>query len=36
VKTDQLMKIAFPKGTIDIFHKSQMGSLTRTVINLGE
>jgi len=34
VKTDQLMKIAFPKGTIDIFHKSQMGSL-KDVFKLG-
>jgi len=28
------MKIAFPKGTIDIFHKSQMGSL-KDVFKLG-
>ena len=34
MKTDQLMKIAFPKGTIDIFHKSQMGSL-KDVFKLG-
>ena len=34
MKTDQLMEIAFPKGTIDIFHKSQMGSL-KDVFKLG-
>jgi glycerol-3-phosphate cytidylyltransferase-like family protein len=28
------MEIAFPKGTIDIFHKSQMGSL-KDVFKLG-
>ncbi len=34
MKTDQLMQIAFPKGIIDIFHNSQMGSL-KDVFKLG-
>ena len=34
MKTDQLMQIAFPKGTIDIYHNSQMGSL-KDVFKLG-
>jgi len=29
MKTDQLMKIAFPLGDLDIFHKSQWGNLTQ-------
>jgi hypothetical protein len=29
MKTDQLMKVAFPLGDLDIFHKSQWGNLTQ-------
>ena len=27
MKTDQLMSVSFVNGTIDIFHKTQMGNL---------
>ncbi len=32
MKTDQLMSVSFPNGTIDIFHKSQMGNLKQVFI----
>lgn len=28
MKTDQLMQVAFPQGTLEIFHKTAMGNLT--------
>lgn len=34
MKTDNLMKVAFPNGTLDIYHLSQMGSLS-DVFKLG-
>ena len=32
MKTDQLMSVSFVNGTIDIFHKSQMGKLKQVFI----
>jgi hypothetical protein len=32
MKTDQLMSVSFVNGTIDIFHKSQMGNLKQVFI----
>jgi len=34
MKTDQLVSVAFPNGTLDIYHKSQMGNL-KDVFKLG-
>ncbi len=34
MKTDQLVNIAFPNGTLNIYHKSQMGNL-KDVFKLG-
>ena len=28
MKTNQLMNVAFPQGTLEIFHKTAMGNLT--------
>ncbi len=28
MKTDQLMQVSFPQGTLEIFHKTAMGNLT--------
>ncbi len=35
MKTNQLMNIAFPNGTLNIYHKSQMGNL-KDVFKFGE
>jgi len=34
LKTDMLMKVAFPHGTIEIYHKTEMGNL-KQVFNMG-